>query len=179
MTKKKNSVFIATSLDGCIADKDGGIDWLNTFPEINNIDTGYEAFTARIDALVMGRNTYETVLGFDIDWPYQKPVFVVSNSLSDVPENLKGKVFIVKGALAEILAEIHQYGHYRLYIDGGRLIQSFLSEDLIDEMIITIIPVVLGRGIPLFADQPDMLMFICQETKLFLDAIVQNHFIKK
>ncbi len=76
MKKQKNSVFIATSIDGYIADRDGGIDWLDTIPKIKDIDSGYAAFTAEIDALLMGRITFETVLGFDIEWPYKKPVFV-------------------------------------------------------------------------------------------------------
>ena len=179
MKEKKNSVFIATSLDGYIADKNGGIDWLDTFPEVNEIDTGYEAFTSHIDALVMGRITYETVLGFDIEWPYKKPVFVISNSLNEVSEILIGKVHLMKGSIVEILDQIHQLGYYRLYVDGGSLIQSFLKEDLIDEMIITIIPVILGAGFPLFAEQPNMLAFKCIESKLYFDTIVQNHFIRK
>ena len=69
--KKKNSVFIATSLDGYIADKNGGIDWLHSIPNPDNIDMGYENFISKIDALVMGRVTFETVCGFDMDWPYQ------------------------------------------------------------------------------------------------------------
>ncbi len=76
--EKKNRLFIATSIDGYIADKDGGLDWLNSIPNPDNIDMGYGEFTSQIDALVMGRITFETVCGFDIDWPYQKPVFVLT-----------------------------------------------------------------------------------------------------
>lgn len=176
---KKNRVFIATSLDGYIADKNGGIDWLDSIPEINTIDSGYAEFTSQIDALVMGRSTFETVCGFDIAWPYQKPVFVVSTTLSEIPEKYKGKAHLLKGTLTEILMQIHQKGYNRLYIDGGKLIQSFLREDLIDEMVITIIPVLLGSGIPLFSKVDKQLDFECKESKLFLDAIVQNHFIRK
>lgn len=179
MTKKKNSVFIATSLDGYIADKNGGIDWLEAIPELNSIDTGYAAFTAQIDALVMGRITFETVCSFDIDWPYKKPVFVLSTTMTEIPEKLSGKVHLVKGTLSEVLQEIHQQGYPRLYVDGGTLIQSFLREDLIDEMIITIIPVLLGAGIPLFSELPKRLNFECIKSKLFLDKVVQNHFKRK
>ena len=70
--KSINSVFIAPSLDGYIADKNGGIEWLDTFPEINQIDSGYEAFMTHIDALVMGKNTFQKVLSFGIEWPYYK-----------------------------------------------------------------------------------------------------------
>jgi len=78
---RTNSVFIATSLDGYIADRNGKIDWLNTIPNPDNNDMGYTEFTKGIDALLMGRKTFETVLGFDGDWPYNKPVFVLSNKL--------------------------------------------------------------------------------------------------
>lgn len=175
----KNKVFIATSIDGYIADKNGGIDWLDSIPEINTIDSGYEAFTSTIDAIVMGRATFETVCGFDIDWPYQKPVFVLSKTLTEIPEEYLGKAHLLKGTLSEILEQIHSQGYYRLYIDGGKLIQSFLKEDLIGEMVITVIPVLLGGGTPLFGEVEKQLDFECKESKLFLDAIVQNRFVRK
>jgi dihydrofolate reductase len=104
--EKKNKVFIATSLDGFIADKNGGIDWLNSIPNPDYIDMGYGEFTSQIEALVMGRNTYETICEFDIDWPYQKPVFVLSNSLTSIPEKLKEKVILIKGPLKEVIGII-------------------------------------------------------------------------
>jgi len=173
---KRNSVFIATSLDGYIADKNGGLDWLQTIPNPENIDMGYEEFISKIDALVMGRTTFETVCGFDINWPYQKPVFVLSNTLNEIPEKFKDKAHLVKGSLTEILEQILKKGFYRLYIDGGVTIQSFLMEDLIDEMTITIIPILLGSGFPLFSDLPKELDFECTESKVYLNKIVQNHF---
>ncbi len=179
LMQKKNSVFIATSLDGYIADKNGGLEWLDTIPEINQIDTGYDAFIDEIDALLMGRVTFETVCGFDIEWPYKKTVFVLSNSLNELPEKLKDKVQLINGSLSEVLHIIHQKGYKRLYIDGGRLIQSFLKEDLIDEMIITVIPILLGGGTPLFSELSQELEFECKESKLYLEKIVQNRFVRK
>lgn len=176
--EKANKVFIATSLDGYIADAKGGIEWLETFPEINTIDSGYHKFMEEIDALVMGRGTFEKVCSFDIDWPYEKPVFVLSNKLLGIPEKYHGKAELVSGSLSEILAQIHQKGYSRLYIDGGKTIQSFLKEDLIDEMIITVIPVLLGGGIPLFGGLPKPLVFECKKTRLFLEKVVQNHFFR-
>ena len=175
---KKNSVFIATSLDGYIADKNGGIEWLDTFPEINSIDTGYHTFTAEVDALVMGRLTFEKVLSFGIEWPYKKPVYVLSNTLDKIPDQLEDKVYLVKGNLTEILAHIHDSGYTSLYIDGGKVIQSFLQENLIDEMIITTIPVLLGDGVPLFSNLQDPLVFECVKTTLYLDKIVQNKYVR-
>ena len=177
--KKKNKVFIATSLDGYIADKNGGTDWLHSIPNPDNIDMGYGEFTSQIDALVMGRNTFETICGFDIDWPYQKPVFVLSNSLTSIPEKFSGKVILIKGVLKDIIKQINEKGFYSLYIDGGKTIQGFLKEDLIDEMTITIIPCLLGGGIPLFNDLPKRLDFECIASKIYLGKIVQNYFVRK
>ena len=176
---KKNSVFIATSLDGYIADKNGGIDWLYLIPNPDHDDMGYVEFISDIDALVMGRTTFETVCGFDVDWPYDKPVFVLSNTLSEIPQSHKGKAFLVKGTLAEILEQIYQKGFYRLYIDGGTTIQNFLKADLIDEMIITTIPILLGGGFPLFSELPNQLEFELVKTKTFLNQITQTHYKRK
>ncbi len=175
----KNSVFIATSLDGYIADKNGGIDWLHSIPNPENDDMGYIEFTNRIDAIVMGRTTFETVLGFDCDWPYNKPVFVLSNTLKEIAESHQGKVFLIKGTLTEILSQIHEQGHFNLYIDGGTTIRNFLKEDLIDEMILTTIPIVLGGGSPLFTELPNQLQFELTQTKTFLHQIAQNHYNRK
>ena len=176
---KKNSVFIATSIDGFIADKNDGIDWLHSIPNPDNDDMGYLEFNKDIDALVMGRKTFETVLGFDFDWPYEKPVFVLSNKLKEIPENHKEKAFLVNGTLTEILNEIHEKGFNRLYIDGGTTISSFLKADLIDEMILTTIPILLGGGSPLFTELPNKLNFELIKTKTYLNQITQNHYKRK
>lgn len=175
----KNKVFIATSLDGYIADKEGDISWLHAIPNPENSDMGYGAFFAQIDALVMGRTTFETVCGFDIDWPYSKPVFVLSKTMKSISPDYKDKAFVVSGDLNQILTSINQKGYHNLYIDGGKTIQSFLEEDLIDEMTITIIPVILGGGYPLFSDLPNRLDFECVESKIYLEMVVQNRFVRK
>jgi len=176
---KKNSVFIATSLDGFIADKNGKIDWLNSIPNPDNDDMGYIEFTNGIDALVMGRITFETILGFDVAWPYNKPVFVLSNTLKEIPESHKDKAYLVKGTVTEILAKIHKKGYLRLYIDGGTTIRNFLKADLIDEMILTTIPILLGGGSSLFGELPNKLSFERIGTKSFLNQITQNHYKRK
>ncbi len=177
--KKKNSVYIATSLDGFIGDRNRGIEWLEAIPIPENEDMGYYKFNDGIDAMVMGRITFETVLGFDVDWPYKKPVFVLSNSLSDIPESHKGKAHLMKGTLSDILEQIHEKGYYRLYIDGGVTIQKFLKEDLIDEMIITIFPILLGGGTPLFSNLPKELQFELVESKVYFNKLLQHHFRRK
>lgn len=135
-----NIAYIATSLDGYISDRDDGLDWLDSIPNPDNIDMGYGDLMNRVDALVMGRKTFEVVCGFDGPWPYTKPVFVLSNSLSSLSESHEGKAELITGSLAEVLVTIHEKGFQDLYIDGGTTIQSFLNEDLIDEMIITVLP---------------------------------------
>lgn len=174
-----NRVFIACSLDGYIADRNGGIDWLNDIPNPDQIDMGYHAFMERTDALLMGRLTFEKVLSFGIDWPYDKPVFVWSSQLKSIPEELNEKVQLVSGTLATILFKIESKGYSQLYIDGGATIQAFLKADLIDELIITRIPVLLGGGIPLFGELPEMLSFSLVKSEVFLNQIVQDTYIRK
>jgi len=174
-----NIVFIATSLDGYIADKEGGLDWLHATPNPDGNDMGYNAHSDRIDALVMGRNTMEMVLSFDIEWPYNKPVYVLSNTLTQVPRPLEGKVFLINGELKQVINTLNEKGFNDLYIDGGLTIQSFLKEDLIDELIISTIPVLLGGGSPLFGELVKPLDFQLQSSTTYLEAIVQSHFIRK
>lgn len=169
-----NIVFIATSLDGYIADKQGKLDWLNSVPNPDNIDTGFFALMEQIDGLVMGRNTLEAVLGFDCDWPYSKPVFVLSNTMTNVPPGYEEKVFLVRGALKEIIAELNARGFSDLYIDGGATIQSFLNEDLIDQLVITRFPLLLGGGIPLFSELKQPLNFKVTKNEIVLETLVQT-----
>ena len=177
--KKKNIVYIAQSLDGYIADKDGGLDWLNAIPNPNKDDMGFVKFISSIDAIVMGRTTFETVCSFNGPWPYPCMVFVLSNTLQSIPEKYETKAQLVKGPLKEVLASIHNKDYNSLYIDGGATIQSFLREDLIDELIISTIPILLGGGVSLFGELKTPLSFEHQCTQVFLDAIVQNHYTRK
>ncbi|OAN13108.1 diacylglycerol kinase [Photobacterium jeanii] len=173
-----NIVYIATSLDGYIADKDNKIDWLHEIPNPEGSDMGFGAFMDRIDALVMGRNTLEMVLSFDCDWPYPKPVFVLSNTLKQVPAGYEDKIFLVSGELEEVVKTINEKGYNSLYIDGGITVQNFLKQDMIDELIITTIPVLLGGGIPLFGELASPLKFKHQESEQLLGCIVKNTFIR-
>lgn len=175
----RNIVYIATSIDGYIADKNNNIEWLHAVPNPENSDMGYGAHMAGIDALVMGRNTFESVLGFDIDWPYDKPVFVLSRTLTRVPEGYEDKVFLINGLLKEVVAELNRKGFNNLYIDGGVTIQNFLKDDLIDEMIITTIPVVLGGGSSLFGVLDAPLHFKCISSHQLIGALCQSHYIRE
>ena len=177
--EKKNSVFIATSLDGFIADRDGGLDWLQSVPNPDNLDLGYEEFIKSVEAIVMGRATYDVVRSFGIDWPYKIPVFVLSSTMESPAEELKDKVEVLNGAPSAVLKEIHEKGFTRLYIDGGITIQNFLKADLIDEIIITTIPVVLGGGFPLFGELPEEMGFELVGSEVYLNGLVQSSFRRK
>ena len=157
-----NYVYIAQSLDGFIAGPNGELEWLNEIENPDGIDFGYAEFIGQIDALVMGRKTFEVVMSFN-DWPYFKPVYVASSTLKSIPQKLAGKAFITKGIPLEIVEMLNSKGLRNLYIDGGALIQSFLSAGLIDKLIITTIPVILGAGIPLFGS-------LGSKTRLKLDG---------
>ncbi len=171
-----NVVFIGVSLDGYIADRNGSLDFLQSVPNPEHNELGFSEFMNSIDALLMGRKTYETVLGFGGHWPYSKPVFVLSNLLTSLPEHLKGKVELVSGPIEEVVQQLNQRGFENLYIDGGKLIQSFLQRDMIDELIISQIPILLGGGTPLFGALQSHLMFEHVETEVLLDAIVKSHY---
>jgi len=177
--KNKNLVFLATSLDGYIADKNGGIGWLESIPNPEKNDCGYNNFINRVDAIVMGRATFEVVCGFDCPWPYTKPVFVVSDSLKKVSEDYEDKVEIINGTPEEIIEKVSDKGFTQLYIDGGATVQKFLHEDLIDELIITTIPILLGGGVPLFKELPEEMMFELVESEVYLNALVQSRFKRK
>ncbi len=179
MKNKRNLVFVARSLDGYIAGKNGELDWLNMIPNPEQLDMGYTQFIEQIDAIVMGRNTFEMVASFDVPWPYKIPVFVLSHTLTAVPTDYLGKIHLVRGSAQEVLKEIHEQGYHQLYIDGGTSLQGFLREDLIDEMIITTIPILLGEGIPLFSPLSKTLEFELVGSETYLDQIVQNHYRRK
>ncbi len=173
----KASVYIATSLDGYIAESDGGLDWLNDIPNPEQSDYGFADFINSIDAIVMGRNTFEAVLGFG-SWPYSKTVFVLSNSLNSVPDNLTGKAEIISGDLRTVVDQLHERGYQNLYVDGGKVIQSFLEADLIDEMIIATVPILLGDGIPLFGKLTKSLKFSLKKTEKLNDMLVKNYYTR-
>ena len=173
-----NKVYIATSLDGYIADANGRIEFLDTYPMPEGDDMGYYALISSIDAILMGRKSFETVLGFGIQWPYTKPVYVWSQTLGKIPDELQSRVKLVKGDTAEVVRSIQADGYANLYVDGGKVIQSFLKEDLIDEMTITVIPVLLGKGVPLFGELDEMLKFSCVASKRYENGLVQNIFMR-
>jgi dihydrofolate reductase len=139
------SVFIATSVDGFIARGDGGLDWLSGFQEEGQ-DYGYARFAASVDAVVLGRATYDVVLGFGA-WPYAgKRVAVMTHR----PLEGRHGEEVFAGGAGELAAKLAAEGARRVYVDGGQVIRQFLAAGLIDDVTLSVIPVILGDGIRLF-----------------------------
>ena len=167
------SVFIATSLDGFIARQDGGLDWLPFDCEPH----GYDEFIATVDALVMGRKTFEIVLAFDA-WPYgTKPVIVLSNTMLELKAPPGAVCEMMAGDPHEIVARLAQRGMKHLYIDGGVTVQGFLAAGLIQRLIITRIPVLLGSGIPLFGPLSHDIRFEHVATRSYPSGLVQSEYL--
>ena len=175
-----NTVYIATSIDGYIARENGNIDWLLELPNPDKSDYGFSLFLERMDGIIMGRKTFEVILEFK-EWPYIKPipVFVLSNSLRELPGNLPVRVEIVRGELRKMIESLKDKGFINLYVDGGETIQGFLKEDLIDEMIITRVPILLGSGVPLFGKDNLELKFEHAGTEVFNKMLVKSTYLRK
>ena len=158
------SVYIATSADGYIATLDGGVDWLHTAgnpdADMGTEDMGLSAYMNSVDCMIMGRKCMETISSMNLtpeQWFYgDMPIIVLSNTVKEPPENLRGKVEMYAGDLRALLSMLEARGCTHAYIDGGSTITAFLTLELIDEMTITQVPVLLGDGIPLFGklDRP-------------------------
>lgn len=140
-------VFIASSLDGFIAGPDDEIDWLDGFEGAENTFT---PFFSEVGAVLLGRRTYDVVAGMEGPWNYgDTPVLVATTRPL---ESSHATVRAVGGSVGEMVAEARRVaGERDVYIDGGALIRSALDADLIDRITVTVIPIVLGEGIPLFA----------------------------
>ncbi len=170
----KSCVYIGTSLDGFIARNDGNIDWLTQFANKDVFDA-YEKFIGKIDAIVIGKGTFEKVLTFP-SWPYKKKVFVLSTSIKQIPESLTKKVTLLSMQPREVLRYLSNLGLTGVYVDGGKVIQEFLKEDLVDELIISKAPVLIGSGISLFGYLDHDLSFKHIRTETFSNGLVRSYY---
>lgn len=168
----KASVFVGTSVDGFIARANGGLDWL---PAGGGEPHGYTEFMATVDALVIGRNTYEKVLTFD-SWPYgDNPVFVLSaRVLAAEPEG--AIVERMSGDPANIVTQLEARGLRHIYVDGGITVQRFLQAGLIQRLIITHVPVLIGTGIPLFGALTHDIPLHHIRTQHYASGLVQTEY---
>ncbi len=167
------SVFIGTSVDGFIARPNGDLDFL---PADGGEPHGYIEFMASVDALVIGRKTFETVLAFPA-WPYgNKRVVVLSSRLLDLSAVRDGIVEQMAGPPAEVVAKLAASGAHHLYIDGGITIQGFLRAGLVQRLIITRVPVLIGEGIPLFGALPHDLRLHHVATQHYPSGLVKTEY---
>jgi len=170
----RTSAYIGTSLDGFIARQDGEIDWLIQFDN-SEINQSYSEFISGIDAIVIGRGTYEKVLTFP-NWPYQLKVFVLSSRIKQIPDSLKDKATVFAMTPKEVLIYLSENGYSSIYVDGGKVIQSFLKENLLDEIIITRVPLLIGNGIPLFGELNQDIAFEHIKTNIFSSGLIKSHY---
>ncbi len=167
---------MAMSLDGFIARPDHALDWLMKQDTVDE-DHGYDAFMASVDGLVMGRGSFETVRGFDA-WPYQKPVIVMSRSLSevDIPQALQSKVRLSRQDPDALMQALSEAGWRRVYVDGGQVVQSFLRAGLIADLTITTVPILIGDGIRLFGTLDRDIDLNHLETQTFPSGLVTSRY---
>lgn len=168
------SVFIGVSVDGFIARSNGDLDFL---PPGGGEPHGYAEFFASIDALVIGRKTFETVLTFP-QWPYgDKTVVVLSSRPLDFSAVRTGVVEQMAGDPLEVVMHLAARGFHHLYIDGGVTIQEFLGAGLIERLIITRVPVLIGQGIPLFGRLPRDIKLHHIETRSYASGLVRSEYL--
>jgi dihydrofolate reductase len=167
------SVFVGASVDGFIARLNGDLDFL---PEGGGEPHGYTEFMASVDALVIGRKTFETVAAYD-EWPYgDKRVVVLSRRALDFSAVRGGVVEQMSGAPADIIAKLAAGGAHHLYIDGGHTIQGFLRAGLIQRLVVTRVPVLIGEGIPLFGPLPHDVRLHHVATRHYPSGLVQSEY---
>ena len=167
-------IFIATSLDGFVARKDGRLDWLMK-QKTEAEDHGFDAFMDTVDGIVMGRGSFQQVLSFD-KWPYKKPVVVMSRSLrhEDIPPALSSQVRLTSRDPTNTMRMLADNGWHRAYVDGGRLVQSFLRLGLIADITLTRVPILIGDGIPLFGKLDHDIDLEHQSTRTFASGLVTS-----
>lgn len=170
------TVYIATSLDGFIARPDGDIDWLPTGGGVAGEDYGYNAFMKTVDVIIMGSGTYEKVLTFG-EWPYTKPVVVLTSRQLAVPPMATVPIEMLSGSPREVVDRLRRRGLKHAYVDGGVTIQRFLEAGLIQRMIITRIPVLIGAGRPLFGPFAHDIRVHHVATRAYSNGLVQSEYV--
>ena len=165
-------MMMAMSLDGFVARPDHSLDWLMK-QDTHEEDHGFAEFQASVDVIVMGSGSFRTVLAFD-DWPYSKPVVVLSHSLTndDIPKHLRAQVEISSLEPKALMAALDARGFERAYVDGGAVIQSFIRDGLIADMKITLIPILIGSGIKLFGDLDQDIDLVLEDAQGFGSGVV-------
>jgi dihydrofolate reductase len=168
--RPKISVYIALSIDSYIARKDGSLDWLDRVGGFNE-DYGFQQMLTGIDALIIGRKTYEVASTVPDPYP-GKRVVVLSNSLSSVKAGME----LYKGNLAELVEKLYREGIKHIWVDGGSTISQFLDLQLVDEMTLSVIPIVLGSGLPLFHTIGKEIPCRLISSQSYRSGLIQQHY---
>ena len=169
----KISVFVGTSVDGFIARPDDTLDFLSVRGAGPN---GYEEFVATVDVHVIGRRTFETVLGFDA-WPYgKKPVIVLTNHPRTLKPPKGANCEAMAGSPGQIVTRLAKRGFRHIYVDGGKTIQKFLRAGLVQRLVVTRVPVLIGDGIPLFGDLERDVRLKHVTTRVIRGGLVQTEY---
>lgn len=169
------SVFVAASLDGFIARSDGDLDWLDEANALVPLeeDCGFANFLGSVDAIVMGRSTFEKVLTFGY-WPYgDRPVFVLTRNGVDPDADIPSTVRFAEMNPRDLIDYLAGNGHRHVYVDGGKTIGSFLATGAIDRLTVTLIPILLGSGLPLFGPLPADVRLKLEDSRVFDFGFVQ------
>lgn len=180
LRKPECHAFIAISLDGFVARRDGSLDWPERFSQQSGQeDYGYAEFSSMIDALVVGRRTFDTALGFST-WPDEgRRVTVLSHSPIEMPDRLPKKAERGQGTPDDIIRTLGASGCRHVSVDGGKTIQSFLESGMGDELILNRIPVLLGRGVPLFGELERDVELDHVRTRAYPTGLVQSIYRRK
>ncbi len=173
--KRKVILYIATSLDGFIATKDDNIDFLSIVQEEGE-DYGYADFIKTVDTVIMGRRTYDKVLSFGIGFPHaHKETYIITRTNREPID----KINFYTGDLKELVEKLKAVNGKDIFIDGGaKVVNELLKNNLIDEFYISVIPVLLGDGIPLFSDGRSELNLKLVSSTSFNKGLVQLHYKK-
>lgn len=170
-------LYIAASIDGYIARNDGDLDWLTKYPINPDTNYGYDDFYKSIDTVIMGGQTYRDILNMDFVWPYKdKTAYVITRNSMGVKENIH---FITENIVEEISKLREEKGKDIWLVGGGELTAMLLKQDMVDEMIITIIPILLGNGIPLFPNSLKELAWELQESMSYDNGVLKTTYIRQ
>lgn len=179
MNERKVILYIAVTLDGYIAGPNGELDWLHALENPSKTDFGYHAFYDSLDTVILGRKTYSEILGFDVAWPYtdcQTLVVSRSKTLEITTENTQ---LVGEEIFEQLPAWKKQPGKNLWLCGGGELITAFLNHGMVDEMILTHIPILLGEGIPLFPGKGKETRFDLVGNETYNNQVVNLHYRKR
>jgi len=172
-------LYIAASIDGYIARKNGALDWLENLPNPDNTDHGYLDFLSDVDAIVMGRKTYNELIGFDIEWPYKgiNSYIISSNTNLNI---LSPDTFLLNTDIEDFIKKLKLTGEKSIWlVGGGQLVSYFLNQNLIDKIILSVAPVILGEGIALFDSKTLETQWELENVEKFNTGIVSLTYTKK